>query len=256
MKRSPESVKVLVGYECSGATRRAFRALGFDAWSCDTQAARDGSPNHHQCDIWELLERETDWDFAIFHPTCTYLTNSAAWAFGDPDFEKYPGVGYHQKIKPTTLTGAARRAAREEALGEVARLLALPFPKVVENPRGFIGTMLRPASQTIQPYDFGDDASKATCLWAAAGLEGEAPPLLKPTAYWPPRMVAGKPRWSNQTDSGQNRLSPGDNRADDRSETYPGVASALASQYGGWLLGRELRDNYRDQINDLLELLS
>ena len=250
---SPESVKILIGYECSGAVRRAFRDLGFDAWSCDIQEARDGSPHHYTCDIWELLESNPRWDFAIFHPTCTYLTNSAAWAFKDPDFEKYPGVGYHQKVKPGTKTGQARRDARDAALAEVKRLLALPFPKIIENPRGFIGTMLRPATQTIQPYEYGNDASKATCLWMAPGIV----PKLRPTIYYPPRIVGGKERWGNQTDSGQNKLSPGEGRADERSETYRGVATALASQMGGWLLGTgDLEDPHALAMRVIEDLLS
>lgn len=74
---------------------------------------------------------------------------------------------------------------------------------------------------------FGDDASKATCLW----LWGINPLIIPPAAHWyPPRYIADRPRWSNQTDSGQNRLSPGDNRATDRARTYPGIAEALVAQ--------------------------
>lgn len=253
---SPEKTRILIGYECSGAVRRAFRDLGFDAWSCDTQAARDGSPYHYQSDIWALLNSVHDWHFAIFHPPCTYLTNSASWAFNDPDFDKYPGVGYHQRVKPETLTGQARRDARSDALAEVERLMALPFPKVIENPRGFIGTMLRKPTQTIQPYEYGNDASKATCLWMVGGGEHPAPPKLTPTHYIEPRIVDGKKRWANQTDSGQNRLSPGESRADDRSETYRGVATALASQMGGWLTGIEFPDAHLESLRGIEELLA
>lgn len=241
---SPNSVKILVGYECSGAVRRALRSHGFDAWSCDIQEARDGSPYHLHGNVWNWLIPEIGWDFAIFHPPCTYLTNSASWAFNDPDFDRYPGVGYHQKVKPGTLTGEARREARRQALDEVERLMALPFPKAIENPRGFIGTMLRPTTQTIQPYQFGNDASKATCLWCVGAPGHDAPPPLVPTYYYPPRIVNGKKRWANQTDSGQNRLAPGEGRADERSETYPGIASAMAAQWGGWLIGRRLIDQH------------
>lgn len=218
-------LKVLVGYECSGVVRRAFRARGFDAWSCDMQPADDGSPYHYHGDIWDAVLAQ-DWALGIFHPPCTYLTNSASWAFNDPDYDRYPGVGYHQKVKPDTLTGAARREAREAALDDIRRLMALPYPKAIENPRGFIGTMLRKPDQTIQPYEFGDDASKATCLW----LDGL--PRLRGTLYVPPRIVNGKKRWGNQTDSGQNRLSPSEDRAKLRSETYAGIGDAFADQWG------------------------
>ena len=80
-------------------------------------------------------------------------------------------------------------------------------------------------TQTIQPYQFGDNASKRTCLW----LKGL--PKLQTTEYVTPRIVNGKERWSNQTDSGQNRLSPSENRDEIRSKTYPGIALAMADQW-------------------------
>lgn len=140
---------------------------------------------------------------------CTYLTVSAAWAFNDPDFARYPGVGYHQRPKPGTLTGAARREAREREVENFRSLLALPYPKAIENPaRSFIGTAIRSPDQTIHPHQFGDDASKATGLWL------DRLPRIRPTANFPGRIVewprgSGKmvERWSNQTDAGQNNIS-------------------------------------------------
>lgn len=210
-------MRVLIGYASSGVGREAFRAIGHDAVSCDLLPADDASPNHIQGDIWDVVHG--NWDFAIFHPTCTYLTISAAWAFGDGP--------YHQKVKPGTLTGQARRDARDAALDEVRRLMALPFPWVIENPIGAISTHIRRPDQIIQPYEFGDDASKATCLWYSPGV-----PRLHPTKRIPGRMVNGRERWANQTDSGQNRLSPGADRWKTRSKTYPGIALAMAEQWG------------------------
>lgn len=209
-------MRVLIGYESSGVVREAFRALGHDAWSCDLQPADDGSPFHYQCDIFDVTS--LDWDMAIFHPPCTYLTISAAWAFGDGP--------YHQAVKPGTLVGQARREAREKALDDVRRLMALPYPKAIENPIGAISTSIRKPDQVIQPHQFGDDASKATCLWL------DRLPLLIPTRHVAPRFVNGKPRWANQTDNGQNRLSPSDTRWKERSKTYPGIAAAFADQWG------------------------
>lgn len=171
-------------------------------------------------------------DVAIFHPTCTYLTNSAAWAFKDPDYDRYPGVGYHQKVKEGTLTGAARREARQAALADVERIIALPIPfKVIENPVGAISTNIRKPSQTVQPYEFGDDASKGTCFWYVDADGGVADFSLykDPALRVPGRIVGGKERWANQTDSGQNRLSPGSDRWKDRSRTFPGIADALVN---------------------------
>ncbi|HKR17678.1 hypothetical protein [Rhizorhapis sp.] len=221
--------RFLIGYSCCGVTREAFERQGVEAWTCDVRPARDGSPRHLQCDIWDVAE--DDWDGGLFHPMCTYLTVSAAWAFNDPDYDRYPGVGYHQKIKPGTLTGEARREARREAIKGFRRILDLPYPKAIENPgASFISKAIRPADQLIQPYQFGDDASKLTGLWL------DRLPPLTPTKRIPGRVVNGKERWANQTDSGQNRVSPSEDRWLERSETYAGIAAAMGGQWGRWLM--------------------
>lgn len=242
---------VFIGMETSGALRRRFQALGHETYSCDLlpseddgeeMAFGDGLPlgRHLVGDVFETLDllwSNDLWpDLAIFHPTCTYLTGSAAWAFNDPDFERFPGVGYHQQVRPGTLVGAARRAAREAALDDVRRIIALPIRrKVIENPRGSIGTRIRKPSQVVQPYEFGDDASKATCLWYV-GKDGEPLPEMAlpidPAKRVPGRIVNGVERWANQTDSGQNRLPPGEARWKDRSRTFPGIADAMAAGWG------------------------
>lgn len=211
-------MRVLVGMEYSGRVRAAFRALGHDAWSCDFGPAEDKSPYHIEGNVFDHLR--DGWELAIFHPTCTYLTCSAEWAYGDGP--------YHQKVRAGTLVGKARREAREQSIHDVQQLWAAPIPrKVIENPRGVLSTRWIKPTQSIQPYDFGEDASKATCLW----IDG-LPPLV-PTHRISGRIINGVERWSNQTDSGQNRLSPGANRWRDRSRTYPGIAAAFASQWGG-----------------------
>jgi hypothetical protein len=183
--------------------------------SCDLKPTENPGP-HHQGDVRKLLHEA--WDLMIAHPECKYLTNSAEWAYGDGP--------YHQKVKPETLVGAARRAAREEAVDFFLRLWTTPIKHIcIENPVGHL-SRIEPYSQIIQPYQFGDDASKKTCLW----LKGLPP--LKPTKYIAPRIVCGKPRWANQTDSGQNRLSPGPDRSADRAVTYQGIADAMAEQWG------------------------
>jgi hypothetical protein len=215
--------RLLVACERSGIVRRAFAAKGWDAWSCDLAPAKDGHHNHIQGDCLGVLD--LGWDLMISHPVCTYLTCSAEWAYGDGP--------YHQNIKPGTLVGTERREARQRAVDFVFRLRDAPIPrKVIENPRGHLSSAWRKPDQTIQPHWFGDDASKATCLW----FEGDIP-LLVPTNRVPPRMVDGRPRWGNQTDSGQNKLSPSDDRAELRSETYPGFAAAMAEQWTAYILG-------------------
>jgi hypothetical protein len=96
----------------------------------------------------------------------------------------------------------------------------------LENPVGRISTAVRKPDQKIQPWMFGDDASKETCLW----LKGL--PKLKPTQIVEPRLVDGRKRWGNQLDSGQNRLGESKSRAKIRSITYPGIAKAMATQWG------------------------
>ena len=211
------ALRVLIGYSRCPITVTALRARGIEAWTCDLLPADHAW--HIQGDVWDvLLDR---WSFAILHPMCTYLTVSAAWAFTDGP--------YHQRVKPGTLVGAARREARADALDNFRRLLALPYPKVIENPApSFVSKAIRPPCQTIQPYEFGDDASKRT------GLGLDRLPKLRPTQRVHGRIVNGVERWSNQTDSGQNRLSPSADRWLERSATFPGIANAMADQWGGW----------------------
>lgn len=232
---SKDKPKVLIGYSACGLTLQAFLDAGCDAYTCDLLPARHAHNKRHiQTDINVVIR--WDWDFAVLHPMCTYLTCSAAWAYKDPDFDRYPNGGYHQKVKPGTLVGSQRRFAQETALDEFRRLLGLPYPVAIENPApSFVNRNIRPPSQVVQPYQFGDDASKATGLWLSEGV-----PLLVHTGpYIDPRMVDGRPRWGNQTDSGQNRVSPSEDRWIERSKTYPGIAKALGSQYGKWLLERK-----------------
>lgn len=245
-------IRVLVACEHSGTVRDAFRKRGHDAWSCDLLPDVNGSPFHFQCDVVELLKRER-FTLMVGHPPCDYLTGSAEWAYGDGP--------YHQKVKPGTLTGAARRAAREDAAKFFLALYHAPVEFVaIENPVGCMSTRFRKPDQIIQPHEFGHDASKKTCLWLR-GL-----PKLQETSYFPPRAVCREcgackpagdeavlmfskgctgcgaepariaPRWSNQTDSGQNRLSPSDDRWQVRSLTYQGIAEAMANQWGSFKL--------------------
>lgn len=223
-------LRVICGCEASGVVREAFRELGHDAWSCDIRPAEDESPYHLQCDVLTVMN--DGFDLGVFHPDCTYLTNSAEWAYKDADFERYPGVGYHQWVKPGTLTGVARRAARDAAVAFVKAIWGADIPGlVIENPAGCLTTRFMPPSQYIHPYQFNDDASKKTGLWIR-GL-----PLLVPTTRYPGRLVewpvgSGKivERWGNQTDGGQNKLTPSDDRWVLRSRTYDGIAKAMALQ--------------------------
>ena len=196
-------MRVLVGCEFSGEVRDAFIAAGHDAISCDFQPTARPGP-HYQGDVRDLLNEP--FDLAVFHPTCTYLSSS--------------GLHWNRR-RPE------RAQQTEDALAFVRLLMATSIPRwAIENPIGCISTRIRKPDQIIQPYHYGADASKATCLW----LKGL--PKLTPTGFVEPRMANGRPRWANQTDSGQNRLPPSDDRWAIRSMTYPGIAAAMASQWG------------------------
>ena len=199
-------MRVLIGCESSGAVRRAFRALGHDAWSCDLLPADDGDPHHIQGDVLEAMMG--GWDLGIFHPPCTYLSVS--------------GLHWNGRVP-------GRAEKTEEALEFVRAIMAAPIPRVaIENPVSCISSRIRKPDQTIQPYWFGHDASKRTCLWLQ-----NLPLLVATGPYVEPRVVNGRPRWANQTDGGQNRLGPGPNRWKQRSATYEGIARAMADQWGG-----------------------
>lgn len=197
-------MRVLVGCEYSGRVRQAFRELGHDAWSCDLLPADDNSKFHFQCDVLSVIDQQ--WDIGIFHPPCTYLSVS----------------GMHW-----TARGLRDPQLTEDSLEFVRQLMAAPIHRIaIENPISVISSRIRKPDQIIQPHQFGHDASKKTCLWLK-----NLPPL-RPTDQIPPRVINGKKRWGNQTDSGQNKLAPSDDRWKIRSETYPGIAQAMAQQWG------------------------
>lgn len=198
-------LRILVGCEFSGVVRQAFRKLGHDAWSCDILPAADGSEFHYQANVLNVLG--LGWHIGIFHPPCTYLCSS----------------GMHW-----TTRGLRDPKLTDEAVKFVEQLWDANIGSIcIENPIGCLSTRskLGRPTQIIQPHQFGDDASKSTCLWLK-----NLPPLLK-TIQVAPRIVGGKKRWSNQTDSGQNKLGPSETRGLDRAKTYEGIARAMASQW-------------------------
>lgn len=192
-------MKVLVACEYSGTVRDAFINLGHDAMSCDLLPSDSPGP-HYQGDVRVLLEQQ--WDLMIAHPPCTYLSVS----------------GMHW-----TTRGLRDPQLTEDALDFVRLLMNAPIPKIaVENPVSIISSRIRKPDQIIQPWWFGDDASKKTCLW----LKGL--PHLIATNKLP---GDDKTRRGNQTTSGQNRLPPSKDRWKIRSKTYQGIADAMAEQW-------------------------
>lgn len=202
--------------EASGIIRDAFRARGFDAWSCDLRACERDPRWHLQCNVFDVIAR--GWRMGIFHPDCTYLTSS--------------GLHWNKR-------NHGREACTLYGLHTVRRIMDAPVELMcIENPRGRIGTAIRKSDQTLQPHQFGEDAAKETRLWL------KRLPKLRPTGQsMGGRDVGGDVdlfgegtrRWSNQADDGQNRLGETAGRWIERSRTYPGIAEAMASQWGDWL---------------------
>lgn len=193
---------ILIACEYSGTVRDAFIRAGHDAMSCDLLPTDVPGP-HYQGDVFDIINN--GWDMMIAHPPCTYLSVS----------------GMHW-----TARGLRDPQLTEDALEFVTRLMAASIPRIaVENPISVISSRIRKPDQIINPWQFGHDASKRTCLWL------KNLPLLTPTEIIEPRIVNGKKRWANQTDSGQNRLPPSDDRWKIRSETYTGIAQAMAEQW-------------------------
>lgn len=203
-------MRALIGCERSGIIREAFRALGHDAWSCDLEPAEDGSPFHIVGDVLKIANPRK-WDLFIVHPDCQFLSVS----------------GYHWNYRrPERMEETEKALAFADACFDLCDQFEMAC---LENPTSIISTRLRPPSQSIQPYDFGEDASKETWLWLF-NL-----PKLIPTKRIPGRIVIDNgqkiERWANQTDSGQNKLGPSETRWMDRARTYQGIADAMASQW-------------------------
>lgn len=171
--------------------------------SCDLLPTDRPGP-HYEGDVRDILN--DGWDLMIAHPPCTYLCSS--------------GLHWNKRVP-------GRQELTEETLAFVQLLLDAPIKRIaLENPVGCISTRIRKYDQLIQPWQFGHDASKSTCLWL------KNLPHLTPTKIIEPRIVNGKKRWANQTDSGQNKLGPSADRWKIRSETYTGIAEAMAEQWG------------------------
>lgn len=242
-------MNVLIACERSGVIRRAFRARGHNAWSCDLEPAEDNSPYHIRGDAikaangltlgchahqYQLHSQTLRWELLIANPECRYLCNSGVqWLSRLP---KNP--------KPNVLYLDARRKAMYDACDFFAALYHAPIErKCLENSdmHVYAKDYLRSAwkipafTQAVQPYQFNHDASKKTCLWLQ-----NLPPLEIPdqSLWFPPRLVtldSGRiaKRWSNQSDKdGSDIKSPSAHRSADRARTYEGIAKAMAEQWG------------------------
>lgn len=198
-------MNVLIGCEESGVVRRAFRALGHDAWSCDIQSSADDSTFHIQGDVFDAINSRR-WDLGIFHPPCTFLALCQIWRIhpSKEDCEKY-GLAIDDETW--------RLEQRALALEFFRRLWESDIPRIcIEQPKS-IAVRIAPKTQTIHPQWFGHGEKKETWLWLK-----NLPPL------WPTKTAfeAEERVW---------RMPPGPNRKRDRSRTYQGVADAMAAQW-------------------------
>jgi len=206
-------MRVLVACEESQTITKEFRALGHEAYSCDILDCSGGHPEWHlQGDVSLFVDK--DWDLMIAHPPCTYLSVSGArWMYN----------------KDGSIN-TDRQTNQNLALDFVDYLMAVNIPRIaIENPVSVISTLIRKPDQIIQPWMFGDEATKTTCLWL------KNLPKLEPT------NVVGKgertifksgkshPKW--YADALANAKTAAERRTL-RSKTFPGIAKAIAQQWG------------------------
>jgi site-specific DNA-cytosine methylase len=195
-------MKVLIACEFSGTVRDAFIAKGCDAMSCDLLPTEKDGP-HYQGDVRDILG--DGWDLMVAHPPCTHLAVSGAKWF------------------------SKKQRQQAEALDFVRLLMDCQVPRwCIENPVSVISTKIRKPDQIIQPWQFGHEATKTTCLW----LNGL--PKLTPT------KIVGKGEFVTFASGNRMakwyadaaRLSPLQ-RAKVRSQTFDGIANAMADQWSG-----------------------
>lgn len=213
---------ILIACEESQAVCKAFRARGFEAYSCDVQPCSGGHPEWHIQDrLEDIIGNGDEWEMIIAFPPCTHLAVSGARYFREKraDGRQQFSIAFFMMI--------ANRNCKRIA---------------IENPVGIMSTEWRKPDQIIQPWQFGHPESKSTCLW----LKG-----LPKLRYTNVLELPESGRWNNQTKSGQNNLPPSADRAKIRSKTYAGIAEAMAQQWGDVLLGK----NYAPQAK-IFEQLS
>lgn len=217
-------LKVLVACEESQAVTKAFREFGHEAFSNDLKSCTGGHPEWHlQGDALKIIN-DRDWDLLIAHPPCTYVAGSSVQWLSHPEDRDLPFADRRPHPKYPN-----RRKDMQESIEFAIALHDCKIPKVcIENPIGLLSSAWRKPDQIIQPYMFGDEATKSTCLWL------KNLPKLVPT-----KMVgkgerttykSGKsmPKWYADALSAK---SPEERRTL-RSKTFLGIANAMAMQWG------------------------
>ncbi len=207
-------MKVLVACEYSGIVRDAFLKRGHDATSCDILPSESDLGKHYKGDVRDILD--DGWDLMIAHPPCTYLSVSGARWFYHPEDKHLDYVDRRpHPLHPN------RKQLQQEALDFVQLLLDAPINKIaLENPVSVISTRIRKPDQIIQPYQFGHETAKTTCLWL------KNLPKLKETNNVYDHMMT-------LPDKERMRIWwLGGNKGKERSKFYTGIAEAMAEQWG------------------------
>ena len=210
-------MKVLIACEESQAVTKAFRALGHEAYSCDILPCSGGHKEWHlQGDVFNYTNQ--DWDLMIAHPPCTYLAVSGA-------------AHLYNKDKTRNIERYKNQA---EALNFVQRLMDIDIPRIaIENPISVISSHIRKPDQIIQPYWFGDSASKSTCLWL------KNLPKLIPTNMvdkgefkeWIDKKSGKTKRQALWFYQALQQAKTPEERRTLRSKTFKGIAEAMATQW-------------------------
>jgi hypothetical protein len=217
-------MKILIACEYSGVVRDAFRKKGHDAWSCDLLSCDSDSTYHYQEDVLDVIN--DGWDMMIAHPPCTFLSSSGSAWFYHPDDKHLP---IEQRRPHPKFPN--RREDQENAYEFFMKLARADIKKIaVENPIGVVSTLWRKPDQIIQPWMFGEEASKSTCLWLK-----NLPKLI-------PTKIVGKgdiyfdksgkkrARWFDR--AGTKNITNQVERMKERSKTFQGIADAMANQWG------------------------
>jgi len=206
-------MRVLIACEESQTVCKEFRALGHQAYSADILPCSGGYPEWHiQGDVTKILK--DGWDLMIAHPPCTYLAVSGNRWLYNKDGSK----------------NEERWKNRSEALDFVRTLLESPIQRIaLENPVSVISSQIRKPEQIIQPYMFGDQATKTTCLWLK-----NLPPLYPTNLVDKGERVVYKsgkshPKWYAEALS---KAKTSEERRTLRSKTFIGIAKAMANQWG------------------------
>jgi len=217
-------LRVLIACEESQATTKAFRKLGHEAFSCDLLPCSGGHPEwHFQCDIFEVINQ--GWDLMVAHPPCTFLTGSGVQWLSNPEDKDLPFEERRSHPKYPN-----RRQDMLDSVEFVKALYNAPIKNIaIENPVGLLSSRWRKPNQIVQPYMFGDEATKTTCLWL------KNLPLLLPTNVVGRGertfFASGKshPQW--YADALRNAKTKAE-RQTLRSKTFEGMAMAFAEQWG------------------------